>query len=80
MIQIRVNSEMFAYDMYHIMKAFFPGEQIKQTVDISSVNAVEIVIGDETFAIVAEEIAPLADRKEKKRYQQRTGLCYYCCG
>ena len=68
MIQIRVNSEMFAYDMYHIMKAFFPGEQIKQTVDISSVNAVEIVIGDETFAIAAEDIAPLAERKEKKRY------------
>ncbi len=68
MIQIHVNSEMFAYDMYHIMKAFYPGEQIKQTVDTSSDKAVEITIGAETFVIAEEEIAPLADRKEKKRY------------
>ena len=32
MICIQVNSVMFAYDMYHITKAFCPGEEIVQSV------------------------------------------------
>ena len=34
MIRIRVNSEVFAYDMFHITKAFCPGEGIQQTVNL----------------------------------------------
>ena len=36
MIHIQVNSEMFAYDMYHIIKAFYPGVEMEQTLYISS--------------------------------------------
>ena len=68
MIQIHVNSEMFAYDMYHIMKAFFPGKQMKQTVDCSSDKSVEIVMEGESFVITAEEVKQITDRKDKKRY------------
>jgi oxygen-independent coproporphyrinogen-3 oxidase len=71
MIKIVVNDEMFAYDMYHIIKAFYPGETIEQNVDKTCEYAVEIRLencGGQTaqFQIVEEEIKQFTDRKEKK--------------
>ena len=40
MIRIQVNSVMFAYDMYHITKAFCPGAEIIQSVDEDYLNEV----------------------------------------
>ncbi len=68
MIQIRVNSEMFAYDMFHITKAFCPGVQIEQKVDKEQASVVEIIMGDEKLTIEECELAEGADRKQKKRY------------
>ena len=51
MIKVQVNSEMFAYDMFHILKAFFPGEKIDQSMDTTSEHLVEITIEKETPAI-----------------------------
>ena len=51
MIQIQVNSEMFAYDMYHITKAFFPGEVIEQSVDASCDKIVEFHIEENSLSI-----------------------------
>ena len=68
MIQIRVNSEMFAYDMFHITKAFCPGLPIEQKVDKEQESVVEIIIGDKKLKIEACEIVDDADRKQKKRY------------
>ena len=44
MIKIQVNDEMFAYDMYHITKAFCPGVAIEQKVDRESTQAVTIIM------------------------------------
>ncbi|MBQ2987327.1 MAG: coproporphyrinogen dehydrogenase HemZ [Tyzzerella sp.] len=50
MIKIQVNDEMFAYDMYHITKAFCPGVEIEQKVDKESTQAVTIIMTeDDTF-------------------------------
>ena len=68
MIQIRVNSVMFAYDMFHITKAFCPGEEIFQSVDESCEHAVEITFNELVLKIFNEELSEIEDRKLKKRY------------
>ena len=68
MIRIRVNSEMFAYDMYHITKAFYPGKEIQQSVDLNCNQVVRFDIDGQTMDITSEELATLQDRKLKKRY------------
>ena len=68
MIQIRVNSEMFAYDMYHITKAFCPGEVIEQSVDTSYDKTVEFHIAENSLVISEEELPQTEDRKLRKRH------------
>ena len=68
MIRIQVNSVMFAYDMFHITKAFCPGTEIVQSVDESCQNAVEITLKDSILKISNEELSEIEDRKLKKRY------------
>ena len=79
MIRIQVNDEMFAYDMYHISKAFCPGVEIDQKVDRESTQAVTIIISDcgdpeagekrdRKLQISAEELSGLEERKLRKRY------------
>ncbi len=76
MIKITVNHEMFAYDMYHITKAFFPKETIAQAVDVTCANVVEILyeayfgtaFDTERFHVSEEEVAGITERKMKKRY------------
>ncbi len=71
MIKIRVNSEMYAYDMYHMMKAFYPGMEVQQQVESESEILVGIQMddGDEkSIAIHQDEVVNKATRKEKKQY------------
>ncbi len=68
MIRIQVNSVMFAYDMFHIMKAFYPGTEIMQSVDESCENAVEITLDESILKIFNEELSEIEDRKLKKRH------------
>ena len=68
MIRIRVNCEMFAYDMYHITKAFYPGKEIQQSVELNCNQVVRFDIDGQTMDITSEELATLQDRKLKKRY------------
>ncbi len=73
MIKIQVNDEMFAYDMYHISKAFCPGVEIEQKVDKESSQAVSIRMIDcdgkpIQFVINEEELSGVEDRKLRKRY------------
>ena len=67
MIQLKVNHEMFAYDMYHMVKAFYPGEEIEQNVERESLKSVQIVIEDSLgkqtqFTIQEEEMDKSEDR------------------
>ncbi len=72
MIRIRVNHEMFAYDMYHITKAFCPKESITQEVDETCANTIEILYeafaDTETFLVQESEVSDITERKIKKRY------------
>lgn len=71
MIQIVVNNEMYAYDMYHIIKAFCPDEIYEQVVDAESDLAVQITIQKEKleiFEIADCEVEVIEERKLKKRY------------
>ncbi|MBQ8803069.1 MAG: coproporphyrinogen dehydrogenase HemZ [Tyzzerella sp.] len=67
MIRIIVKNEMFAYDMFHIIKAFYPGENIEQIVNKSCPQMIKIEMEDK-FLIIEEELIGLIDRKLKKRY------------
>ena len=68
MIQIQVNSVMFAYDMFHITKAFYPGTEIMQSVDESCENAVVITLDESILKISNKNLSEIEDRKLKKRY------------
>jgi oxygen-independent coproporphyrinogen-3 oxidase len=73
MINIRVNDEMFAYDMFHIIKAFLPGVAIEQKVHKECSQVVSILFEDSSepekhFVIEGTEIQEITDRKLKKRY------------
>ena len=73
MINIRVNDEMFAYDMFHIIKAFLPGVAIEQRVNKECSQVVDIVFKDSSepekhFVVEGTEIQEITDRKLKKRY------------
>ena len=61
---------MFAYDMYHILKAFWPNETYEQTVNEGCPQLVKITIanGEDEFAVGTHEVTSIEDRKLKKRY------------
>ena len=68
MIKIQVNNEMFAYDMYHISKAFCPGVEIEQKVDKASEHVVKMDIDEKKLTIHEGELSEIEDTKLRKRY------------
>ena len=73
MIQIVVRDEMYAYDMYHMTKAFYPREKIEQRVDTAYEKLIEITVeihfgGEKRVEIKPEEVETIPERKLKKRY------------
>ena len=69
MIQIRCKNERFTYDMYHIVKSFFPDADISQTVEPEQESLILISIeGDSCFCVLTEEIAGIEDKRTQKRY------------
>ena len=69
MIQIVVKNEMYAYDVYHITKAFFPNETVEQTVKEELLPLVSVSDEDGflgTFEILEEGLS-FSDRKRKKQ-------------
>ena len=74
MIRITVQNEVYAYDMYHITKAFYPDEVFEQYVDESFPQLIKISVEEscegfrDVFKIEKDEVAHMAERKGKKRY------------
>ncbi len=71
MIRIIVQNEAYAYDMYHITKAFFPAEVYEQVVDETGKDTICIEakgILHDTFVVHPNEVADIEERKLKKRY------------
>ncbi len=71
MIKITVKNEMFAYDMYHIFKAFWPNEKYEQIVNKGCPNLINVDVQNDiqkTFKIELQEVENIEDRRLKKRY------------
>ena len=69
MIQIRCQNERFTYDMYHIVKSFYPDAEISQTVEPEQESLINISIeGDSCFCCQTDEIAGIEDKRSQKRY------------
>ena len=69
MIKIQVNDEMFAYDMYHITKAFCPGVAIEQKVDRESTQAVTIIMTEDDKFI---QSSTCVNEYDTQAFTQRT--------
>ena len=71
MIQIIVQNEVYAYDMYHITKAFWPAESYEQIVDESMEDIIYIeakAYSEVAFVVRTDELANIEERKQRKRY------------
>ena len=74
MIRIVVQNEVYAYDMYHITKAFYPNEVYEQYVDESFPQLIKISVEESSrdfkgsFKIEKNEVANIEERKLRKRY------------
>ena len=64
MIAIESKKNKFTYNVYHLVKAFFPGEEISQKVDesLESLTAVRFSDGDD-FVLMPGELEENADEK-----------------
>lgn len=71
MIRIGVKEEMYIYDMYHIIKAFYPGSDIQQRVGSDVPDLIELEIDEgkkECLLISEDEVKSYTERKQKKKY------------
>ena len=74
MIKITVQNEVYAYDMYHITKAFWPSEVYEQSVDENLPQLIRICVEKscegivDVFEIEKNEVTNIEERKSKKRY------------
>ena len=64
MIAIESKKNKFTYNVYHLVKAFFPGEEISQKVDesLEALTAVRFSDGDD-FVLMPGELEENADEK-----------------
>ncbi len=69
MIRIECKNERFTYDMYHIVKSFYPDAQITQNVEPEQELLIKIEIdSDSCFCVSLDEISGIEDKREQKRY------------
>lgn len=69
MIQLKIKDKSYTYDVYHITKAFVPGEQIEQIVCPDFAHMVMVNMGNERVLYIEEaEVASFSEKKERKSY------------
>lgn len=72
MIQITCNSDIYMYDMYHIVKSFFPREEIRQKPDPDRCELIEIQTEEgHTVVVACIEVESFETKREKKQYVNR---------
>lgn len=75
MITISCREQLYTYNLYHIVKAFFPEEEIRQTVKKEQELLVKLVLGGGSCFSVMEDMAVRqSGREEKKKHV--TSLVY----
>lgn len=68
MIKIESKKNKFTYNVYHVTKAFYPKEDIVQTVDEKQEPLVKIHLPEGTcFSLAPEECVQTEDVQEEKR-------------
>ena len=56
MIRIESKRNKFTYNIYHIVKAFYPGEEVEQKVDAQQESLVTLHMpGDSSFSVLPEQ-------------------------
>lgn len=69
MTELFFQNEIYPYDVYHMAKAFFPGEELKQYIDGDQELLIRVVRdGREIFRVENAEVEVFAERKERKHY------------
>lgn len=69
MIEISSKDTLYMYNLYHITKAFFPNEEIRQQVDEGQEPLVRLKLeGGSCFSIEEGEIKKFTDRQDGKRF------------
>ena len=68
MIEIKSKKNKFTYNVYHVTKAFFPEEEIVQTVDEKQAPLVTIQLAEGTcFSLAEEECAQYAQNEQAEK-------------
>ncbi|SHJ34368.1 coproporphyrinogen dehydrogenase HemZ [Hespellia stercorisuis] len=69
MIRIECRDALYAYDIYHITKAFFPNEEIEQQVDEKQEQEVSVTLENGScFSIAPDGVAGFSEKKERKHW------------
>ncbi len=72
MIRIQCKNERFTYDMYHIVKSFYPDEEVSQSVEPGQELLIYMEMdGGSCFFVREEETRLITDKREQKRYINR---------
>ena len=71
MIQIQCKETLYTYNLYHIVKAFFPDTKIEQRVDAGQEPLVQLKLDGGSYFCVAQADVPYAVGQEKKRIVTR---------
>lgn len=68
MIQISSKDTLYMYNLYHIVKAFFPNEEISQNLDEKQESLVSVKLEENScFYVPVSEIADCPDRQDGKK-------------
>ena len=68
MIQISSKDTLYMYNLYHIVKAFFPNGEISQNLDEKQESLVSVKLDEGScFCVPVSEIADCRDRQEGKK-------------
>lgn len=69
MIRLEFQNESYPYDIYHMVKAFYPAEELEQSINEEFSALVRIQKdGREIASVCPEEVAEFSGKKEKKQY------------
>lgn len=67
MTDIYLQQEFYAYDAFHIIKAFLPNEEVKQHIDGGYEHLLSVSIDGKTVFVLEQEEAELLEDKKEKR-------------
>ena len=79
MIQINCKEALYTYDMYHITKAFFPQEEIKQHVQIEQEPLITIEFpSGSCFCVACGEVMDIAEKRGRKQHVNQALYRFLC--